>query len=249
MAACRVEHDPAASRPATRRRTARRHQAPTAYTPGSYRKNAKVKDAGARVEDQLIRLLTGRKVRIDAWRLPGVKIKRTNGAFYHPDAAGWMPELAGLAVERTPNVRDPRPDYNVLFEFKGQTGSGSAKEKIPTAIVDMASACDELGVLGAFILHTPALTREQVTAYKQLGAMHSVVVLEDTETTYERLLAEFTRVGKERRRLMRRIGPRGGYTATKRPPIYETGLAARSALRRVSSTGVVRYGLRDLVTA
>lgn len=230
--------------PATRaRRTNRRQQAPTAYTPGATnRREAKVLDSGARTEQRVIANLASRKHGFDVWRRPGIRVRRTAGEDYMPDAAGYLPELAGIVSECSPDVLDPRPDYNFIIEVKGQSASGSAKHKIETAINDLAHVSDVLGVPAAMILQAPALSEQRIRALKAEGRLHSVVVLTEDEITHAGLTGELQRVAKERRRLMRRLGPAGGYTPTKNPPVFERGLAMRIAKRHHAGARLRHYG-------
>lgn len=230
--------------PTAKRSAARlvRSQVPRAYTPGpTPRRNAKVLDAGARIEAKLERLINSSKVGVLCWRLPGVRISRISGVTYIPDAGARVPELEGLVRSQEPQIKG-RPSYNVLVEFKSQTTTGSAEKKISAAVEDMAHACDELGVVGAVILYTPVLTPLQIETYKRLGRLHSVVVLEDTELAEGNLVEQLVRVARERRRLARRVGPRGGYRPTKRPSLCEQGLAYRMTVRRTNNKTLTTFG-------
>lgn len=209
------------------------------------RKAAKAMDSGLLMEDIVTKMLND-YADIEAWRLPGVRIKRPNGINCIPDAAGWIPELEGRVPECTPEVKG-RPTYNLLVEIKHQETSGSASVKIQAAIRDMAHNSDVKGVPGVVLLNLPALTEREVKFLKAYGRMHSVVVLEAAEMADDPdlLLQEIMRVVRERRRLVRRIGPLGAYHPSKRPSSCEKGLAARVETRRINGT-VLRqrdYGL------
>lgn len=202
-------------------------------------------DSGLLMEDIVTKMLND-FADIEAWRLPGIRIERPNGINCIPDAAGWIPELQGRVPECTPQV-EGRPTYNVLFEIKHQVAPGSASVKIQAAIRDMAHNSDVLGVPGVVLLNLPALNEREVKYLKSYGRMHSVVVLEAVELVDDPdlLLQEIKRVVAERRRLVRRIGPMGGYHPSKRPSSCEKGLAARVETRRINGT-ILRqrdYGL------
>lgn len=224
-----------------------KRQAPPAYKPdGEKRKERKVLDAGAAVEVRLEKLLNSPKVQVVAWRRPGIKAERLSGVTYFPDAGGYVPELERIVETHAAQVKG-RPPYNVVFEFKGQFTTGSAEKKIGQAIEDLAHHCDVVKTVGALILDTPVLTDQQVIAFKTQGQLHSVVVMTAAEVRAGLLIPELVRVAKERRRLARRIGPKGGYTPTKYPSRCERALAFRVMQRTSVAAAKRHYGRVQLV--
>jgi hypothetical protein len=208
-------------------RTHRRKTVKGAFVPGAVsRKAAKALDSGTRSEDVAEKLLIGRKCMLDVWRNPGVLVPRLSGIGGRPDLAGYMLELRGLAVENAPDVKDPRPDYNVLIEVKAQRSTGSAYLKISTAIVDMAHASDATGAVGIVILDVPVLSPTTISGLKDLGRKHSVVVMTMAEANRVSIREEAIRVAKERLKFPKYIGPKGGIYRDELPKRPSRQLAA-----------------------
>lgn len=205
------------------------------------RKAAKAQDSGLLSEAVVEKILVSRRVHIDAWRLPGIRTPRLTEVNYVPDGAAYIPDLDGLVPECIPEVKE-RPLYNTIIEVKSQKTPGSAQYKMGSAIEDLAAASDRNGAVGVMLLDVPALNENHVRQYKALGRLHSVVVLEASELTHDLFVSEVVRVAKERRRLMRRIGPKGGYTPSKRPSSAERGLAARISARNEYGVPLRKYG-------
>lgn len=219
----------------------RRQRVPAAHTPGAVtRKEAKVLDCGARAASGIVEELFATHG-LDVWRRPGIRVQRVSGDYFFPDAAGYLPQLDKSVSEKAAQV-EGRPGFNVVFEFRSQMTSGSSSQKIPAGILDLANASDVLGVPAVMVLDTPALTDAHIRALKAEGRRHSVVVLTRAEITEPLLTQELVRVVRERARLLRRIGPRGGYSPTKRPAACEHGLAQRVSTRNANGVPLRKYG-------
>jgi hypothetical protein len=233
MSSRRTPAAPAATvtvRSAQRLRALRRTVPPAHNPRGTIRRENKPLDHGATVEVRLDKLLNSpRSGKVVCWRRPGIYLERLSGDRYFPDAASIVPEIESIVPVRPAQVAG-RPDYNVIIEYKGQRTSGSAKKKIGVAIDDIALLCDQHKIVGAVILDAPALSDQEILALKAQGQCQAVVVLTAGEVRAGQLVPELERVARLRRRLARRVTPKGAYRPTKRPDRYERALAARIAM-------------------
>lgn len=204
------------------------------------RKSAKAQDSGLRIEEQLKDALNDTR-KLIAWRSPGIRHPRQNGVNYLPDAGAWLPELDGLAPDLHPNVRSRRggPSLNLLLEFKGQRTSGSASAKLETAISDMAYLCDDLRTVGAVILDTAQVLKdEQIQWLKDCGEKGCVVVLTKEEVENGELNDAARRMWRSRNSMYRRTGKDGHLkskrqrkTAARHDEGYEDRAKSRDAMR------------------
>lgn len=218
-----------------------RRQAPQAFVPGPKpRKEQKPGDAGAKSEHQTVRLVNKDKHQA-AWRRPGVRGQRNTGDGFILDSAGYMPDLEPYVAAATPTMGKNRPTYNYVMSIKSQHTPGSAKQKIPTEVEDLAGLCDVLRIVGVVVLDTTVLTPAEIAAHKKRGADHLVAVLTRDEIKARPTVVrdELVRIAKARLRLARRIGPRGGITLSKTPTNAEMAYKLRTGVRRAARAKLV----------